>query len=110
MTNVPNISNEADISKAVRENLKRNVLCGELDLSTGKIAAAVAIGDEKTLDNIPQEYLDNAFNQLNRTLQSGSTVHQGVYKGNKEGLSIFTAIAGISTPQGKLDALLKASQ
>jgi cell division GTPase FtsZ len=110
MTNVPNISNEADISKAVRENLKRNVLCGELDLSTGKIAAAVAIGDEKTLDNIPQEYLDNAFNQLNRTLQSGSTVHQGVYKGNKEGLSIFTAIGGISTPQGKLDALLKASQ
>lgn len=110
MANVPNTSNEADISKAVRENLKRNVLCGELDLATGKIAAAVAIGDDKTLDNIPQEYLDNAFNQLNRTLQSGSTVHQGVYKGNREGLSIFTAIGGISTPQGKLDALLKASQ
>lgn len=110
MANVPNTSNEADISKAVRENLKRNVLCGELDLATGKTAAAVAIGDDKTLDNIPQEYLDNAFNQLNRTLQSGSTVHQGVYKGNREGLSIFTAIGGISTPQGKLDALLKASQ
>jgi len=37
-------------------------------------------------------------------------VHQGVYKGNKVGLSIFTAIGGISTPQSKLDALLKASQ
>ena len=110
MTNVPNLSSEADISKAVRENLKRNVLCGDLDLSSGKIAATVAIADEKTLDSIPQEYLDNAFNQLNRTLQSGSTVHQGVYKGNKEGLSIFTAIAGISTPQAKLDALLKSSE
>lgn len=110
MTNVPSLNSEAEISKAVRENLKRNVLCGELDLSTGKIAATVAIADEKTLDSIPQEYLDNAFNQLNRTLQAGSTVHQGVYKGNKQGLSIFTAIGGISTPQSKLDALLKASQ
>lgn len=110
MTPVPNLTNEAEISKAVRENLKRNVLCGELDLATGKIAASVAIADDQTLDKIPQEHLDNAFNQLNRTLQSGSTVHQGVYKGNKAGLSIFTAIGGISTPQSKLDALLKASQ
>lgn len=109
-TNINEFKNEAEISKAVRENLKRNVLCGELDLSTGSVAAAVAIGDEKTLDSIPQEYLDNAFNQLNRTLKTNSTVHQGIYKGVKEGLSIFTAIGGISTPTGKLDALLKASQ
>lgn len=110
MTNVTNTSNEAEISKAVRENLKRNVLCGELDLSSGKIAATVAIGDDNTLDNIPQEYLDNAFNQLNRLLQTGSTVHQGIYKGTKAGLSIFTAIGSIATPQEKLNALLKASQ
>jgi len=110
MTSIPNLTSEAEISKAVRENLKRNVLCGELDLSSGKIAATVAIGDDQTLDNIPQEYIDNAFNQLNRTLQSGSTVHQGIYKGTKTGLSIFTAIGSIATPQGKLEALLKASQ
>jgi cell division GTPase FtsZ len=110
MTSVPDTNGEAEISKAVRENLKRNILCGDLDLSTGKVAATVAIGDEATLDKIPQEYLDNAFNQLNRTLQAGSTVHQGIYKGNKSGLSIFTAIGGISTPQSKLDALLKSSQ
>ena len=108
--NILNFSNEAEISKAVRDNLKRNVLCGELDLSTGSTAAAVAIGDEKTLDSIPQEYLDNAFNQLNRTLKTNSTVHQGIYKGAKEGLAMFTTIGGISTPTGKLEALLKASQ
>lgn len=107
---ITNFTNEGEISKAVRENLKRNVLCGELDLSTGSVAAAVAIGDEKTLDSIPQEYLDNAFNQLNRTLKTNSTVHQGIYKGSKEGLSIFTAIGGISTPTAKLDALLKSAQ
>jgi hypothetical protein len=108
--NITEFKNEAEISKAVRENLKRNVLCGELDLATGSVAAAVAICDEKTLDSIPQEYLDNAFNQLNRTLKTNSTVHQGIYKGVKDGLSIFTAIGGISTPNGKLEALLKASQ
>ena len=110
MMSVPNISSEGEISKAVRENLKRNILCGDLDLSPGKVAAAVAIADDSTLDNIPQEYLDNAFNQLNRTLQAGNTVHQGIYKGTRQGLSIFTTIGGIETPQGKLDALLKASE
>jgi cell division GTPase FtsZ len=109
-TNILNFTSESEISKAVRENLKRNVLCGELDLSTGTVAAAVAIGDENTLDNIPQEYLDGAFNQLNRTLKTNSTIHQGIYKGVKEGLSIFTAIGGISTPEGKLEALLKSAQ
>ena len=90
---------ESAISKAVRDNLKRNVLCGELDLSTGVVAASVAIGDEETLDDIPQEYIDGAFNQLNRTLKTNSTVHQGIYKGAKKGLSLFTAIGGISTPE-----------
>jgi len=109
-TTIPNINSEGEISKAVRDNLKRNVLCGELDLSTGGVAAAVAIADESTLDNIPQEYLDSAFNQLNRTLRPNSTVHQGIYKGVLKNLSIFTAIGGIANPEAKLDALLKAAQ
>lgn len=109
-TNIANTESESAISKAVRDNLKRNVLCGELDLSTGNVAASVAIGDEETLDNIPQEYLDSAFNQLNRTLKTNSTVHQGIYKGAKKGLSLFTAIGGITKPEGKLEALLKAAQ
>ena len=101
---------EQALSKAVRENLKRNVLCGDLDLSTGTVAAVIAIGDQQTLDKIPQEHLDNAFNQLNRTLKTNSTVHQGIYKGAKKGLSLFTAIGGISTPEDKLESLLKSSQ
>jgi cell division GTPase FtsZ len=109
-TNINDTESESAISKAVRENLKRNVLCGELELSTGNVAASVAIGDEDTLDNIPQEYLDSAFNQLNRTLKTNSTVHQGIYKGAKKGLSLFTAIGGIDTPKDKLATLLKAAQ
>ena len=109
-TNILEFKSEADIAKAVRENLRNNVLCDNLDLSTGTVAAAVAIGDEKTLENIPQEYLDNAFNQLNRTMKTNSTVHQGIYKGVKEGLSIFTAIGGIATPIEKLTVLYKLGE
>ncbi len=105
--NINNFSSEQAISKAVRDNLKRNVLCSELDISTGTTAAVIAIGDENTLDNIPQEHLDNAFNQLNRTLKTNSTVHQGIYKGVKQGLSIFTAIGGISAPIEKIKTLKK---
>ncbi len=105
--NVNEFDNEQAISKAVRDKLKGNVLCSELDLSTGTVAAAIAIGDEKTLNNIPQEYLDNAFNQLNRTLKTNSTVHQGIYKGVKQGLSIFTAIGGIAAPVEKIKTLKK---
>jgi len=48
--NINNVETEQALSKAVRENLKRNVLCGDLDLSTGTVAAAIAIGDQQTLD------------------------------------------------------------
>jgi len=105
--NINNIETEQALSKAVRENLKRNVLCGDLDLSTGTVAAAIAIGDQQTLDKIPQEHIDNAFNQLNRTLKTNSTVHQGIYKGVKSGLSVFTAIGGIAPPIEKIKALQK---
>jgi cell division GTPase FtsZ len=105
--NINNVETEQALSKAVRENLKRNVLCGDLDLSTGTVAAAIAIGDQQTLDKIPQEHIDNAFNQLNRTLKTNSTVHQGIYKGVKSGLSVFTAIGGIAAPIEKIKALQK---
>ena len=59
--------------------------------------------------NIPQEYLDQAFEQLTRTLKNNSTVHQGIYKGNKAGLSIFTAIGGLGNPTAKLEELKKLS-
>jgi len=42
-------------------------------------------------------------------LKNNSTVHQGIYKGNKAGLSIFTAIGGLGKPTAKLDELKKLS-
>jgi len=108
-TQVTQWSDGTEISKAMRDNLKKNILSGGIDLGTGNIAAAVVVGDSNALDNIPQEYLDQAFEQLTRTLKSNSTVHQGIYKGNKAGLSIFTAIGGLGKPTAKIDELKKLS-
>lgn len=43
------------ISRAVRENLKNNILTGGVDLSSGNTAAGVIIGGTEQLNNIPQK-------------------------------------------------------
>ncbi len=95
------------ISRAVRENLKNNLLSGGLDLSSGTCAAAVVIGGKEQLDNIPQKDLDQAFEQLSRMLKAGNVVHNGIYSGNKPNLTVFTAVGGLGRPNLKLEELAK---
>ena len=63
---------DAEISGAIRQNLRRNILAG-IDLSTGSVAACVLMGGRDNLDNIPQDSIETAFEQLNRLLGDGST-------------------------------------
>ena len=95
------------ISRAVRENLKNNLLSGGLDLSSGTCAAAVVIGGKEQLDNIPQANLDQAFEQLSRMLKAGNVVHNGIYSGNKPNLTVFTGVGGLARPTLKLEELAK---
>ena len=80
------------ISRAVRENLKNNILTGGVDLSTGNCAAAV---------------MDQAFDQLSRMLKPHSVVHRGIYSGDKPTLIVFSAVGGLEKPQVKLDELAR---
>jgi len=91
-----------DISYAVRENLRLNILSGGIDLGTGSVAAAVVIGGKDILSNIPMTNLDHGFDQLSRMMGKGSTVHQGIYRGSKETLAIYTAIGGLGRPTERL--------
>ena len=93
------------VSRAVRENIRNNVLSGGIDLSTGSTAGAVIIGGKEQLDNIPQSTLDQAFEQLVRMLKDGGTVHRGIYVGDKPTLTVFTAIGGLGLPEEKLEEL-----
>lgn len=102
---VPNWENASDISKTVRDNLKRNVLSGGVDLSTGNSAGVVMIGGKEVLDNVPQENLDRAFDQFTRILGEHSIVHRGIYSGDKPTLTVYTLIGGLDAPQKKIEQL-----
>ena len=93
---------ETDISYAVRDNLKKNILAN-IEVSTGNVAACVVIGDRKTLDNTAQESLEHGFEQLSRLLGDGSTVHRGIYHTPKKGLVVYTIIGGIKAPEQLFD-------
>jgi hypothetical protein len=82
-------------------------LSGGVDLSTGKSAGAVVVGGPEQMGNIPQSNLDQGFDQLNRMLSPGSTVHRGIYTGNKDNLIVYTSIAGLARPIEKLKELQK---
>lgn len=89
---------ETDISHAVRDNLKKNILAN-INVNTGSVAACVVIGDKGTLENTPQESLEHGFEQLTRLLGEGSTVHRGIYHTSKKGLVVYTIIGGIEAPE-----------
>ena len=108
-TNISDYSDETKISYAIRENLKHNILSGGFDLGTGSVAASVVIGKQDVLATVPEAHLDYAFEQLTRMLKSNSTVHRGIYRGNKPGLNIFTAIGGLAPPADKIEDLKNLS-
>ena len=97
---------EADISFAIRDNLKRNILAGGgIDISKGTIAGCVVIGHKDALSEVTQESLECGFEQLSRILSQDSTVHRGIYQGNKEGLVIYTVIGGLGEPVERIEEL-----
>lgn len=96
-----------EIGRAVRDNLKRNILTGGVDLSTGNMAAAVVIGGKTVFETVPQEALDHAFDQFTRLLKPGSTIHRGIYRGDKDSLTVYTAVGGLAKPLEKLAELTR---
>ena len=106
-SNVEDWKDPISISRAVRENLQNNLLSGGIDLSGGSCAAGVVIGGKEQLDNVPQSHLDGAFEQLTRMLRENSTVHRGIYSGDKPELTIFTTVGNIPKPTVKLEQLKK---
>ena len=87
-----------DISHAIRDNLRKNILAS-VTPESGDIAACIVIGNEEILNEISQESLEYGFEQLTRILGKESMVHRGIYKGNKPNLVVYTAIGGLSNPQ-----------
>jgi cell division GTPase FtsZ len=105
----PDMVAEDEISKAIRINLRRNILAG-VDISTGNIASCVLVGDKESLDNISQESIEHGFEQLSRLLKEGSTVHRGIYNSKKPGLVIYTIIGGLQIPKDLFEIFFKSER
>lgn len=97
-----------DISVAIRDNLKNNVLVGGVDLSTGTVAGCIVVGNKDVLDNVPNSYLDEGFSMLGRMIQPGSAVQRGIYVGNNKGMVVYTMIGGLEPPKVRLENLKRA--
>ena len=95
-------ANDTDISKAIRNNLKKNILAGA-DISTGRVAACVMVVNNKLMDEVPQEALEHGFEQLNRLLIKDNTVHRGIYTSNKPGIAVYTVIGGLEPTKDWFD-------
>lgn len=97
----------ADISHAIRDNLKRNVLVGGFDLSLAKAAGCVFVANPSVLDEIPQEYLEHGFEMLTRTMKKGSVVHRGIYKGGKPGLVVYSILGDLGRPDERMEEIAR---
>jgi cell division GTPase FtsZ len=98
-----------DISFAIRDNLKNNVLVGGFDLSHAATAGCVFIGNSDVLNSIPQEHLEHGFEMLSRIMRQGGTVHRGIYKGAKPGLVVYSALGELGKPDSRMEDMAKAS-
>jgi len=93
------------MSKAIRENLKKTVLCGGLDIATAKSAACVICGESSSLEAIPWEVIEHSYEMLGR-VAGGAVVHRGIYAA-KRPLSAYTILGGLSLPKPRLDEIAR---
>jgi len=96
---VPKWDDPVALARVVREGIKNSLLSGGVDISTGDKAGIIVIAGKEILDSLPQSHIDQALDQLNRMLKSGSVVHRGIYSGDKPTLTIFTAVGGLDNPR-----------
>jgi cell division GTPase FtsZ len=99
-----------DISHAIRDNLKNNVLVGGFDISQARTAGCIFIGSGDVLDSIPQEHLEHGFEMLSRIMRQGGTLHRGIYKGSKSGLVVYSALGELGRPEERMTEIARAAK
>jgi hypothetical protein len=99
-----------DISHAIRDNLKNNVLVGGFDIGQAQVAGCVFIGAAEVLTSIPQERLEHGFEMMSRIMRKGGTVHRGIYKGSKPGLVVYSALGELGKPTERMEEMSRIAK
>lgn len=105
-TTIKEYSSEADISKAIRQQLTANTLAST-DLHTGKVAGCVFVLGKHAYQTMDSAYLDHGISTLGRILGEGSTIFQGIYPGNNEDIRCYTMIGQLELPKDRLKELAR---
>jgi len=108
MTTLKDYADGTDISKAIRSNLEKGLLCGGFDIQTAKAASCIATASGDILDTTPglMDSLETGFDTL-ANITGNATVFRGIYEVNKDKFVIYTMVTGLATPQRRLDELKK---
>lgn len=93
------------MAQAFRDGIKKNVLCGGMDISTAKSAACLLVGDAVQLESIPWDVVEHSYEMLGR-VAGGATVHRGIYAA-KRPLSAYTILGGLKLPKPRLDEIAR---
>lgn len=107
MTNVKEFSDGTHISKAIRQNLEKGLLCGGFDISTAKAVASLATASPAILDTAGlMQSLQQGFDTL-ANITGNATVFPGIYEVEKDKLVVYTMLTGLARPQKRLDDLFR---
>jgi cell division GTPase FtsZ len=74
--------------QAFRDGIKKNVLCGGMDIGTAKSVACLIVGESTVVEAIPWDVVEHSYEMLGRVC-GGATVHRGIYAA-KRPLSAYT--------------------
>ncbi len=101
--------NPANISTAVRDQLKRNILA-TTDLTTGRSAGLIYVLNGKSYD-IKSSVLDHSAEMLTRILAKESTIFKGTYRGtaSDDTLKMLVMIAGLAWPEARVNELARVA-
>lgn len=108
LTTLRQYADGTDISKAIRANMERGLLCGGFDVSTAEAAACIATASEKILTDTPglMNSLETGFDTL-ANITGDAAVFRGIYEVAKEKFVVYTMLTGLSSPTKRLKELKK---
>jgi len=111
MTTLKEYQTGTDVSKAIRSNLEKGLLCGGFDISSAKAAACIATAPATVLDNTPglMDSFETGFDTL-ANITGNATVMRGIYEVSKDKVVVYTMLTGLARPQKRLDELKKSQQ
>lgn len=93
------------MAQAFRDGIKKNILCGGMDIGTAKSVACLIAGEEPVVAGIDWGVVEHSYEMLGRVC-GGATVHRGIYAA-KRPLSAYTILGGLKLPKPRLDEIAR---